>query len=382
MCYKAPTARYASTFLALERVMKRVRRRARRGRRLKSYLAIGFLVFGCSVGCLLYLQPSPIGAIESSPPASTTVKEYVLKLNGAITPSSAGALMALHDGLFRREGLNVQLRHGADDAEVVSAVAVDDHVIGLASTQGFLKARADGLPLVAFAASHLVSSMEFFALSGTRLLGPADLEGKRIGYKPGLETSTTLYAFIAKNSISQSGLKIVESETAASDLLDGNIDILLGHRDIEGQILESSKIPYRTLSPDSFGVHAMGPVYFANERAFSSPNNLKKFLIAIADGWNSAYFDYDRTIPIIARSIDGDPSSARISRFMDAQRRFLRPFGARFGELDLLRVQNLQDQLLQQRVIQQPIDLTRAVNYDILSEVYRTKSDVFSRTEP
>jgi hypothetical protein len=126
----------------------------------------------------------------------------------------------------------------------------------------------------------------------------------------------------------------------------------------------------------------MGPIYFANEHAFFLPGDLERFLIAIANGWNSAYSDYHRALPIIARSIDDKRSLAQISRFMDAQRRFLRPYGARFGELDPQRLKNVQDQLLQQRTIQQPIDLTRAVNYDILTEVYRANSDVFSRVEP
>jgi ABC-type nitrate/sulfonate/bicarbonate transport system substrate-binding protein len=336
------------------------------------------LIFGCAGAFPLYLQSSPIRSIRPSAP----IREYVLKLNEAITLSSAGALVALSDGLFQREGLSVQLRHGTDDADAISAVAADDHFIGVASAQSFLKARAEGLPIVAFAASYTLSSLEFFALSNTRLFGPADLEGKRIGYKPGLEKSTILYAFIATNVIAQRGIEIVESNQALSDLLDGRIDVLIGHRDVEGQALEKANVAYRSLSPDSFGVHAMGPVYFANERAFSSPGNLEKFSIAIANGWNAAYSDYNRTIPIIARSIDNGQSSALISRFMDAQRHFLRPSGARFGELDPGRLKILQEQLLQQRIIQQPIDLTRAVNYDILTEVYRAKSDIFSRIEP
>jgi len=290
--------------------------------------------------------------------------------------------MAASDGLFQREGLSVQLRRGTDDEDAITTVATDDHVIGLASAQGFLKARAEGLPIVAFAASYAVSSVEFFALSNTKLLGPADLEGKRIGYKPSSEIATILYAFIATNSLAQSGMVIVESDHALSDLRDGKIEVLIGHRDVAGEALENAGVPYRSLSPDSFGVHAMGPVYFANERVFSSPGNLEKFLIAMAKGWNAAYSDYDRSIPIIARAIDGKLNSAQISRFMDSQRRFLRPYGIRFGELDPRQLKLLQGQLLQQRIIREPIDLSRAVNYDILTEVYRTKSDIFSRIEP
>jgi putative hydroxymethylpyrimidine transport system substrate-binding protein len=335
-----------------------------------------------AAGFVLYLRSSPIVPVPSSPRAPPASNEYVLQLNGAITPSSAGALMAISDGLFAREGLSIQLRPGKDDVEVTSAVAADARIIGLASAQAFLKARAKGLPVVAFAAGYVVNSLEFFALSATRLLRPADLEGKRIGYMPGLESSTILYSFIAQNSIAQSGLTIKSSDNAAADLRDGNIDVLLGHLEAEGQALEKSGVPYRSLSPDAFGVHAMGPVYFANALAFSSPDHLVKFFTAIARGWSAAYADYDRSLPIIARAIGDESPSVRLSRFMDAQRRLLRPSGARLGELDPQWLGFLQAQLLQQRIIQQPVDLARAVNANILTEVYRTKPVDFFKIEP
>jgi hypothetical protein len=107
---------------------------------------------------------------------------------------------------------------------------------------------------------------------------------------------------------------------------------------------------------------------FAHERAFSSPDAIDKFLIALANGWNAAYSNYDRTIPLIARSIDEKSGLDLISHFMDMQRRLLRPCGGRFGELDLRRLRVLQAQLLQRRIIRQPVDFARAVNYDILTE--------------
>ncbi|MDH2356824.1 ABC transporter substrate-binding protein [Bradyrhizobium sp. SSUT112] len=300
---------------------------------------------------------------------------FVLKLNGVITPSSAGALLAISDGLFARRGLSVEISAGKNDEDVASAVAVNQNVIGVASAQGFLKARADGFPIVAFAASYVASSVQFFALSDTKFVEPIDLEGKRIGYRPGVEISSILSAFIAKNAIAQSGLKLVQTETPTFDLLHGNIDVLIGHQEVEGEILWSSNVSYRTVSPDSFGVHTMGPVYIANEKAFSSPDRLEDFLIAVADGWNAAYSDYDRSVPIIAGIIEEKVSPAVLSRVMDAQRRLLRPSGTRLGEIDSQRLKNLHELLLQQRLMRQPIDLSRAVNYDVLRGVYRSKPD-------
>jgi putative hydroxymethylpyrimidine transport system substrate-binding protein len=335
-----------------------------------------------AVGFLLSWQSRLFVAGTSALSAEAPATDYVLKVNGAITPSSGGALIALSDGLFQREGMTLQLQRGTGDADVISSVAHSNRVVGLASAEAFLKARAEGLPVVAFAASYIRSSVEFFALSGTRLQSPADLEGKRIGYKPDSEISIILYAFIATNAIAQSGMAIVESDHALSDLQEGRIDVLIGHREVDGQALDNANVPYRSLSPGSFGVHSMGPLYFANERAFSSPVHLEKILKAIADGWDAAYANYDRTIPIMARSIDERMSSAQISRFMDVQRRLLRPSGTRFGELDPLMLRMLQVELMRQRIIEQPLDLARAVRYDILTEVYRSRSDNFSRVKP
>jgi ABC-type nitrate/sulfonate/bicarbonate transport system substrate-binding protein len=344
---------------------------------MAALLASVLLAIAIIAGLIWDHDRAPTSTIGEKPVA-TSAGSFVLKLNGPVSPASGAAVVAIADNLFEREGLSVRLLPGTSDADAISVVAADPHAIGVASAQAFLKARAEGLPIVAFASSYVASSVEFFALSSVRLLGPADLEGKRIGYSPGIEPSTVLSAFIAKNFIAQSGLKIVESDGAASDLLNGKIDILVGRWDVEGLMLESSGVSYRSLSPDAFGVHFMGPVFFASKDAFSSPASLERFLIAIANGWRNAYSEPGRTGPIIVRALGHRLNADQLSHFMDSQRRFLRPSGARFGELDPRKLRDLQEYLLQQRIIQQPTDLASAVNLGILAEVYRAKSEPLS----
>ena len=343
-------------------------------------LLVIFIALATLSGLSFHLREpiEPVSKAESKPAASN----YVLKLNGALSPSSAGALIAISDGLFERLGMNVRLLPGSGDADVAASVATDDHVIGLVSAQGFLQARADGLPVVAFGASYIISSVEFFALSNKRLLGPDDFEGKRIGYIPGSEAPAVLRAFIARNCISQSGLKVVESDNALADLIRGDIDILVGRVDVEGRELENSNASYRSLSPDSFGVHPMGTVYIANERTFLSPGTLEKFLTAVVAGWNLAYSDENRTFPIIAAAVRDKSTPAQMSRFMDRQRLLLRPSGARLGELEPAKFRELQDSLVQHRIISQSSDLNVAINLAILDELYRAKSGILSSAGP
>lgn len=356
--------------------MKTPRRKA--GKALAICRLVALIMIGASVVFgSLFMRPAPIEAQH----AAKSTAEYTLKLNGSISPALAGTIVAISDGLFLRQGLRVHLTSGLGDDDAIRSVATDESIVGIASAAGFLKARSEGLPIVAFAASYTVSSAEFFVLPGTTLHTASDLEGKRIGYRPGPEFATILSEFIGKNSLAQSQLGLSESQTPVQDLLDRKIDVMLGHRDIEGLELDRSNVTYQTLSPDSYGVHSAGPLYFAQERAFARSRNLQKLLIATADGWNAAYADQDGAALIIARSIDPPLSRSVITHVMDAQRRFLRPFGTRFGEIDLRRLRSLQAQLLLRRIIREPVDLNRAIDYEVLKEAYRNEASKQDRSE-
>lgn len=357
--------------------MKTARRKSHTARSISRVLAGFSLACASATFVFVWLKSFPSQAAKL--PAAA---EYTLKLNRAISPASGGTILAASDGLFTRAGLGVRVVAGSGDADAIAAVAADENTIGVASAAAFLKARSEGLAIVAFAGCYAASPVEFFTLPDTALLRPSDLEGKRIGYKRGPELSVVLYEFVAKNSLAQSKLLPIESEEPLQDLLDRKIDVLLGRLDIEGQELARRNIEYKTLSPASYGVHAAGPVYFVQERTLGKRRTLEKFVVATSEGWSAAYADYERTIPIIANSIDTPLSRPLIARFMDAQRGFLRPYGTRFGELDERRIRVLHAQLLQRRLLQEPVDLTRAVNYDILKEAYRSEVNNLSRDEP
>ncbi|QPF90282.1 ABC transporter substrate-binding protein [Bradyrhizobium commune] len=308
--------------------------------------------------------------------------EYRLKLSGPISLAAAGTIVAIANGLFDDRGLRVHLVGGSSDDDSLSVVGADENTIAIASAAGFLKARANGMPIIAFAAAYTVSPVQFFTLPSTTLFEPADLEGKQIGFIPDPDVSNILSEFISRNSLAQGKLRLVEVDTPWRALRDRKADVILGRFDVDGQELDRRNIEYKVLSPDSYGVHAPGPVYVANEKAFARRRELEKFLIATAEGWNAVYTDYNKTIPVIAKSIDITFSPQFISRFLDIQRRFLRPTGTRFGELDIRRIRVLQEQLLQRRVIQNPVDLTRAVKDDVVKEAYRNQTNVLNRIEP
>ncbi|MCP3460078.1 ABC transporter substrate-binding protein [Bradyrhizobium sp. CCGUVB23] len=357
--------------------MTRAQRKARKSHYGLRLLAGLFVA--CAVAYVLF-GPKPTRSQAPTPKASFA--EYTVKLSTPLSVSAAGMIIAASDGLFAQAGLRVRLVAGLDDDDAIAAVVADENTIGIASTAGFLKARSGGLPIVAFAGFYAVNPAEFYTLPEAKLLTPLDLEGKRIGYTPNSEFVAILNDFVSSNSLAQSRLFLMESNTPLQDLLDRKVDVLLGRRDVDGLELERLNIEYKILRPDAFGVHNPGPVFFAQERIFAQPNRLEKFLMATAGGWSAAYADLSRTVPIIANSVGTPLPTSLVSRLMDSQRSLLRPFGARFGEMDSIRIRTLQSQLLQRRAIQHPVDLTRAINYDIVKETYRHEATNLNRVEP
>ena len=58
---------------------------------------------------------------------------------------------------------------------------------------------------------------------------------------------------------------------------------------------------------------------------------------------------------------------------LEQQRGFLRPLGSRFGEFHDFQWRSLQDMLVQQRLINDKIDLLRAVAFDLVPDLYRQR---------
>jgi ABC-type nitrate/sulfonate/bicarbonate transport system substrate-binding protein len=155
-------------------------------------------------------------------------------------------------------------------------------------------------------------------------------------------------------------------------LLSGAVDVWPGHVGTEAYIFRQKGVAYEFLVPADFGIHVPGTVYFTTEGVIrEQPDLVRRFLRAVIAGWELTYTDEAMSISQIA-SYSPLALTPELIRFkLEQQRAFLRPFGLRFGEFDDTHWRSLQDILVQQRLIKEPIDLSRAVTFDFLRDVSR-----------
>jgi ABC-type nitrate/sulfonate/bicarbonate transport system substrate-binding protein len=326
-----------------------------------------------TVGYLLRPQPS---SELQAPRVSFSAS---LRLNGTFDPDFAGEMVAAQAGLFEIEGLHIELKTGNYEADPVHMVSKGIDSFGVTGAESFLAARAQGAPIVAFAAAYLESPVVFYVLEKSGIRTPNDFFGKRIGLQPGQDTAMIYQALMAKLLLSRSEVHEVHVGSDVTMLLSGAVDVWPGHVGSEAYGLRQKGVGYNVLTPAAHGVHVPGTAYFTTERTIrEQPELVRRFLRAVIRGWELTYADEAASIPLIA-SYDPTMLTPELVRFrLQQQREFLRPTGARFGELEDTHWRSLQNILVQQRVIKEPIDLSSAVTYDFLRDTYR-RSEALAR---
>jgi ABC-type nitrate/sulfonate/bicarbonate transport system substrate-binding protein len=327
----------------------------------------GFCALAFAVHCFTSAAPSYSASDQTS---LTTI---VFHLDGVLSASEAGTIIALNKGYFDSEGLNVQIVEGAVDRGPAALVSNEAKAIGVANVFDFLRARAAGRRLVAFASAYPRSPIVFYVRRDSNIRSIADFAGKTVAYEAGAATAIVFDALLAKNHVSKSTIKEVAGLLTVSALISRAIDILPGYIGRESHLLNQTGEPFDQINPDAFGLHLPGSVYFANEETLrSNPDIPRKFLRALIRGWDTAYRKEKEDLSTIAEVLRISDVNA-VSNFLDQQRPLLRPSGRRFAELDIIALRDALAILVQQRLIANSPRLADAVNLEILSDIYRTE---------
>lgn len=303
-------------------------------------------------------------AFSGQPPVS-------LRLSGPFNPKYAAEIVASSANIFERNGIDCELRESDKGADPIDTVVSRANTFGVTDSISFLKARARGQPIVAFAAGFLESSIVFYALQKSGILAPQDFVGKRVGRRA-VSDSAIIYDALLKNAgISRSQMRESATETDLDALLNDRVDVIPGRIGEEGHILQQMGVPYTVIRISDYGIHILDTVYFATEATLRDrPSLAVRFLQSIIAGWTMTYVDQARATPlIVAAGKDLIPEQVQFK--LAAQRDFVMPLGRRIAEFDEQQWRQLRDILVNARVIDASVDLKRAVDYDILKEAYR-----------
>ncbi len=212
---------------------------------------------------------------------------------------AAPLLLAWDTGLYKAEGLDVQMDTGKGSLDAIPRVASGTYQMGNSDINSLIKFR-DKNPDLPVMAVFMIYNAPPFAIIGRKSLGvnaPKDLEGKILGAPAPDGAYAQWKAFVKANDIDASKVTIenVGFPVREPMLAQGDVHAITGYAFSSFINLKANAVPEEDISVllmRNYGLDLYGNVIIVNPGfAKSNPDAVKGFLRATVKGFQAAIAD-------------------------------------------------------------------------------------------
>lgn len=225
-------------------------------------------------------------------PASVLCEDVTVILDYVPNTNHTGMYVALENGYYAEEGLNVRIIEPTEGA-TATLIAVGKGDFGISYQEEVTMARAakDPLPIRAIAAVIQHNTSGFASFAGKDITSPADFEGKVYASWGGPGEAATLNAVMDSLGADFSKLNIVISDGSGFAALSSHVDIMWFYEawdNIKCQ-LAGFPIHYMELRQFDKRLDYYTPVIITSEQLIeNNPETARRFLAATAKGYEYA----------------------------------------------------------------------------------------------
>ena len=271
-------------------------------------MRIRIVFVGSAVAVALPLLALMFGSGEAVGP--TAIK---LTLDGRLEGPSAPWTIAVDDGLFREENLEVSIEPAANGAETITRVVAGTFEIGTTDINALIRYR-DANPTAPVKAVFIVHNKPAYAIIGRKsreVSTPGDLEEKRLG-APVIDPSTAQWPIFAKlNAVDPAKVTVVNVGVPVREpmLAAGEIDAFTGSSFSSPINLREKGVPaddITVLPMADYGLELYGSAVIVNSKfAAEKPEAVKAFLRAYVQGLRATSRDVPRAVNSVLRRNTG-----------------------------------------------------------------------------
>ncbi|MBK5960905.1 hypothetical protein CCR97_22255 [Rhodoplanes elegans] len=276
-------------------------------------------------------------------------------LDGRIDSRAAPFLLALDRGWLKAEGLDVSIDPATSPQEALTRVATGTYDLALVDINALIKFR-DQTPAAAMPAVFMVENRLPFAVLARRgrgIVGPKELDGKRLGASTADGSVTYLQVFAKLNGIDPARLRL---ETVALPvrepmLASGQVDAIAARTatvvDLRARGVPAEDIVVLPMA--DYGVALYGQAIVASARMVAERGAaLRSFLRAAARGLEETARDPAKAIDVVVQRTDPTLRARELAKLeIDLAGSLVTPEVREngFGAVDMARLGRAIDQL-------------------------------------
>ncbi len=219
-------------------------------------------------------------------PASALDK-VVLRINFTPWAMHAQYYAAIAQGYYAKQGIELEIRPPSAGQSSELLIGSGREQFGVANIDSFVKARANGVPVVAIMADEPDTPTSVITLKSANITKPSDLKGKKITWfasnvkgqidpllkAGGLTRDDIEFVLVARGS---------EVQLVAA----GKMDALWGYAFGQALTLEDKGFPVNIMPLKDYGLKNYGTLLYTNEALLKSdPDLVRRFLKATLQGY-------------------------------------------------------------------------------------------------
>ena len=300
-----------------------------------------------------------------TPAPSQAAEPIAYRLKWLINASTAGDVVALDQGFFAREGLDVDVKAGGPERDAIRELEMGYAEFGVASADQVIRALSKGASVVVLAQLFQINPLQWiYRADDISLSRIQDLTGRTVGITYGGNDETIMRALLAVGGIQEDQVQLASVRYDYTPFYQNKVQVWPVYRNTQGIFL-ADKLKAGGERVAFFDPSAHGVRFVANSVVTSrkiidrQPQIVKRFSRALLAGWQAAMQpdNEDAVVRALAR-YDRDTDKTVIHRQLTVTRQMIQPDPSiPVGHIDTAAWQQTETIMLRQGLIADPVNV-------------------------
>ena len=226
---------------------------------------------------------TPIGLRPAR--AQGRLQDAILRLNFTPWGMHAQYYAALKQGMYRAEGINLEIRPAAAGQQNEVFIAAGREQFLVANADGYIKSRAAGLPVISVMSDQPDTPVSVFSLKTSNITRPQDMRGKKITWFQS-QVKGLLDPLLQRGGLTRNDITFLTVGRGAEVQIvaAGQAEMGFGFSYGQPLTLEGRGFPVNVMALKDYGVKFCGTSIVANEREAGRGDLTERFLRATMKG--------------------------------------------------------------------------------------------------